>query len=52
MKIDRIYATACEEGRRNFFDVLERNQPNVKRIIEDDGYKVNQDGTVTLNSDN
>lgn len=46
MKIDRIYANACEDGRKNFFDVPIKNQPNVRLLIESDGYMINEDGTV------
>lgn len=43
----RVYATSCEKDGKNFFDVPLRLRPAVKKIIEDDGYIINEDGTVT-----
>lgn len=43
----RIYATSCERDGKNFFDVPARLRPQVKAIIEADGYIINDDGTVT-----
>lgn len=43
----RIYATSCERDGKNFYDVPARLRPQVKKIIEDDGYVINEDGTVT-----
>jgi len=45
--IDKLYAKKCEEGR-NFYTVPKKNQPNVRAIIEADGYVINEDGTVVL----
>ena len=43
----RIYATSCERDGKNFFDVPEKLQAEVREIIEADGYIINEDGTVT-----
>lgn len=43
----RIYATSCEKDGKNFFSVPKRLQPQVREIIEADGYVINDDGTVT-----
>jgi len=43
----RIYATSCERDGKNFFDVPTRLRPQVRKIIEADGYIINEDGTVT-----
>jgi len=43
----RIYATSVERGEKNFYDVPKRLRPQVRKIIEDDGYIINEDGTVT-----
>lgn len=42
----RVYATSCEKDGKNFFTVPKRLQPQVRKIIEDDGYIINEDGTV------
>lgn len=44
----RIYATACEKQGRNFNSVPARIQDKVRTIIEEDGYIINEDGTVEL----
>lgn len=43
----RIYATSCERDGKNFNDVPARLKPQVRAIIEADGYIINEDGTVT-----
>lgn len=45
--IAKNYAKLCEKGRRNFFDVPQDMQDEVRAIIEADGYVINEDGTVT-----
>jgi hypothetical protein len=42
----RIYATSCERDGKNFFDVPMRLRLQVRKIIEADGYIINEDGTV------
>ena len=43
----KVYASLCEKGARNFFTVPTNLQPQVRAIIEEDGYIINPDGTVT-----
>lgn len=43
----QIYANLCEKGVRNFNTVPANLQPQVRIIIEADGYVINPDGTVT-----
>lgn len=43
----KIYATACERDGKNFFTVPKKLQPQVRAIIEADGYVIHEDGTVT-----
>ena len=43
----RIYATSCERDGKNFNDVPAKLKPQVRAIIEADGYIINEDGTVT-----
>lgn len=43
----RIYATSVERDGKNFFDVPARLRPQVRKMIEADGYIINDDGTVT-----
>lgn len=43
----KVYASLCEKGARNFFTVPANLQPQVRLIIEADGYVINEDGTVT-----
>ena len=43
----RIYANLCEKGVRNFNTVPKSLQAQVRTIIEEDGYVINPDGTVT-----
>ena len=43
----RIYATSCEKDGKNFNEVPTMLKPQVRKIIEDDGYVINEDGTVT-----
>ena len=45
--ISKNYAKLCEKGMKNFFDVPESKQDEVREIIEADGYVINDDGTVT-----
>ena len=45
--IARNFARLCEKGRKNFNDVPEELQSEVREIIESDGYVINEDGTVT-----
>lgn len=42
----RIYATSCEKDGKNFNKVPKKLQPQVKAIIEADGYVILEDGTV------
>ena len=42
----RIYATSCERDGKNFFTVPSRLQPQVRAIIEADGYMIDEDGMV------
>lgn len=44
--ISRIYATTCEKQGRNFNTVPEEIKEEVKAIIINDGYIINEDGTV------
>lgn len=44
----RVYANLCEKGVRNFNTVPKNLQKDVKKMILDDGYIINPDGTVTL----
>jgi len=44
--IAKIYATSCERDGKNFYTVPEDLQVVVKKIIENDGYEVLEDGTV------
>lgn len=46
------YATSCEKDGKNFFDVPKRLQPQVRKLIEEDGYVINEDGTVTKGDEN
>ena len=43
----KIYARLCEKGEKNFNDVPTKLKPQVRVIIEADGYVINPDGTVT-----
>lgn len=43
----RIYANSCEKGLKNFNQVPKKLQPQVKALIEADGYIILDDGTVT-----
>lgn len=49
MAMARIYATACEKQGKNFNTVPARIKDQVRAIIEEDGYTINEDGTVTKN---
>ena len=44
----RVYASACEreENPKNFNTVPAKIKDEVRRIIESDGYTINDDGTV------
>ncbi len=48
----KIYARSCESDGKNFFTVPKRLQNQVRAIIEEDGYIINEDGTVTLLENN
>lgn len=43
----RIYATSCEKDGKNFNDVPARLKPQVRAIIEADGYVIDDNGNVT-----
>lgn len=43
----KVYANLCEKGRKNFNEVPDFIQAEVRAIIEADGYVINPDGTVT-----
>jgi hypothetical protein len=43
----RVYADLCEKGVRNFNTVPKSLKPQVRTYIEEDGYVINPDGTVT-----
>lgn len=43
----RVYANLCEKGEKNFNKVPKSLQDQVRAIIEEDGYIINPDGTVT-----
>lgn len=45
--IAKVYARSCEKGTKNFKEVPDNLQKEVKAIIEADGYVINKDGTVT-----
>ena len=49
MAMARIYATACEKQGKNFNTVPPRIKDQVRTIIEEDGYTINEDGSVTKN---
>ena len=42
----RIYATSCEKDGKNFYTVPKSLQSKVRTIIENDGYIIEEDGTV------
>lgn len=44
--INRVYATACEKDGKNFFTVPKKRQEAVRVIIEEDGFIIQEDGTV------
>lgn len=44
--IAKVYARSCEKGTKNFNDVPENIQEEVREIILKDGYIINKDGTV------
>lgn len=43
----KIYAQSCMYDGKNFNTVPKRIQPQVRVIIVENGYQVNEDGTVT-----
>lgn len=43
----RVYANLCEKGEKNFHNIPAKIQPQVRLLIEADGYVINPDGTVT-----
>lgn len=42
----KIYAVSCMRDGKNFFDVPKKLQDKVRELIEADGYKILEDGTV------
>lgn len=42
----RVFATACEKDGKNFNTVPKSMQAKVRKLIEDDGYIIQEDGTV------
>lgn len=45
--ISRIYKRQCEKEGKNFNDVPDEKKEEVRFLIEQDGYQINDDGTVT-----
>ena len=45
--IAKIYARQCEQEGKNFNDVPKSKKEEVQYLIENDGYQINDDGTVT-----
>ena len=43
----KIYAQSCMYDGKNFNTVPKRLQDQVRTIIEESGYVINEDGTVT-----
>ena len=43
----KVYARLCEKSIRNFNDVPTELQDSVRTIIEEDGYYIQDDGTVS-----
>lgn len=43
----KIYAESCMYDGKNFNTVPQRLQDAVRAIIEENGYTINEDGTVT-----
>lgn len=43
----KIYAQSCMYDGKNFNTVPKRLQTQVRAIIEENGYVINEDGTVT-----
>ena len=46
-KISRLWADKLEAGLRNFNEVPAKLKDEVRILIDEDGYKINPDGTVT-----
>lgn len=46
--IIRIYFTACIKDGKNFNTIPKKIQPQVRELIEDDGYEILEDGTVVI----
>lgn len=42
----KVYARLCEKGQKNFYDVPQNLQKEVKAILKVDGYVIRDDGTV------
>lgn len=42
----KVYASLCEKGVKNFFEVPQNLQPQVRIIIEHDGYIIRENGEV------
>lgn len=45
--IAKIYARQCEQEGKNFNAVPASKKEEVQYLIEQDGYQINEDGTVT-----
>lgn len=43
----KVYARLCEKGIKNFNDVPTELQDKVRSIIEEDGYYIQDNGTVS-----
>lgn len=48
----RIFATSCELDGKNFFTVPKRLQEDVRELIENDNYVINEDGSVVPREEN
>lgn len=50
--ISRIFATSCELDGKSFFTVPKRLQEEVRKLIENDNYVINEDGSVVPREEN
>lgn len=50
--MSRIFATSCELDGRNFYTVSERLQNDVRELIENDNYVIDEDGSVVPREEN
>lgn len=50
--MSKIFATSCELDGKNFFTVPKRLQEEVRKIIYDDNYVINEDGSVVPREEN